>query len=192
MTLVHHPEQRAVLFKATVDRVIRNITGQTTQIRVDGGTDEWFNPLQRAEITTAEYRRYKDQKYGPAEQLQIKRLLAGITYGTEHLVDIAPDELIHLAFAYEVVCPDHGQETLSYRYPIECPSAHVEVPSTLRAHLAISHRDPAHPYSDWETGYLTSRLNGTLLPHQDIHVLWHRADDLDKAEDKRGDPAAFH
>lgn len=179
MTLNHVPEHRTVIVRGTYDRVIRNITDETQKVRLAGGTDEWCNAIQKGEITTAEYRRFKNGKYGPVEKLERREFPTGHGYGNEELVEIAPGELIHLSCSYIIACPDHGQESLTYRYPVENPVVQVEVPPTLRAHIAISHREPSHPYTDFpDSRYLTSRLNGTLLPHQDIHVLWHRADEI--------------
>jgi hypothetical protein len=179
VTLIHKPEDHVVIVRATYDRIIKNVSGETAQVRIAGGTDEWFNQTQESRITSAEYRYFRDDKYEEPIPLPIKIMEAGIAYGSEKKVSLRHDEMIHVSVAYEMVCPEHGMESLTYRYPVENPVVQVEVPPTLKAHISIRHREPAHAYKDWQTGYLTSRVNGTLLPHQDVYVIWHLAKDLE-------------
>ncbi len=177
LVLEHQPEEHTVIVHATYDRIIRNLSNETKKVRIAGGTDEWFRN-RPAKIKTAEYRFLRDGKYQPIVQLPTRVAEGGHGYGNEEKIDLRPDEMIHLTVAYELPCPDNGMESLTYRYPIENPIVQVRVPETLKAHINIRHRDHSYSYRDWETGYLSSRLNGTLLPHQDIYVLWHRSDDL--------------
>jgi hypothetical protein len=178
IVLEHQPEKHTVIVHATYDRIIRNLSRETVKVRIAGGTDEWYRDSP-ATIHTAEYRYLRDGKYQPTVKLAVKRAPGSIGYGSEEKIDLRPDEMIHLTVAYDLPCPDNGMESLTYRYPIENPVVQVRVPNTLRAHINIRHRGHSYPYKDWETGYISARLDGTLLPHQDIYVLWHRADDLD-------------
>jgi hypothetical protein len=175
--LEHLPEERAVRFYGSYNRRFRNVSGEAAELHVGGGCDEWFHPKGEATLEACEYRRISADKPGRTVRLQPKMGALGIGYGPEKL-ELAVDEVVEVFISYTMWMPDNAYEFLTHRYLIDRPLVTVDVPSTLVAFVAFSHRDN-YSEEDYTSGHISSRLERVLLPHQDIRICWHRRTDVD-------------
>lgn len=181
--LEHFPEQGAVKFHGTYHRRIENISDGKAKVRLGGGTDEWFHPMGESTIETCEYRRIKNGVIGTTEHIPVHKANIGIGY---ELLDVPLDkgEIIELTMSYCMWRADHATETLIYRYLIDRPLVSVEFPKTLHVTVSFSHR--GNTGDEPQTGFITKRLEQVLLPYQDLQIIWHRAEDVEKRVEKHG------
>ncbi|MGB7543798.1 MAG: hypothetical protein WBM28_17495, partial [Burkholderiales bacterium] len=160
--LEHRPEKHLVFFHGHVTRVIRNTSGEKAEPRIGGGTDEWFNSESESRITTCGFTR--KNIFTP---IQPTKNIVGIGYVCPEKIELEPNESIEVVMAYILTLGEHGTELLTHGYPIENPLVTLEVPDTLKARVVFSHRAKFYEESLPQSGSISRRLSGMLLPHQD-------------------------
>ncbi len=182
--LEHFPEEKAVKFCGTYNRRFENVSGEKTELQIGGGTDEWFHPKGETVIDACEFRRIKGDTPESTTAIEVKKAAIGIGYDTGTVV-IDAGEVIELFMSYTMWMHEHGYEFLTHRYLIDRPIVNVEVPPSLVAFVAFSHRDNFSE-EDFKTGHISKRLERILLPHQDIRICWHRKTNVDERVQKYG------
>lgn len=174
VVLEHDKSRKLVKLRGTVNRTLRNISAEKTEVRVGGGTDEWFNGEKESEIDRAQF-----TQNNRVTRLAPRKTVAGVSYEHSEQVVIPAGESIDIFMSYVVTLPDHGQEILTYQYPIDSPRVTVDAPESLYVNVAFSHRTKYDEDSS-SIGSISKRLPGVLIPHQDIVILWHSADDVNQ------------
>ena len=169
--LEHFPQEHAVRLHGSYNRRFENVSGARAKVLLAGGTDEWFHPKGESEVISCEYRRIKSDEPDPTMVVPINLAALGVGYNAGE-VPIDAEEVIELFMSYTMWMPEHGYEFLTHRYLIDRPMVNVEVPPTLVAFVAYSHRDN-YSEQDFKTGHISVRLERVLLPHQDIRICWH-------------------
>jgi len=179
--LEHFPENHSVILHATVHRRVENICGQRTDVRVAGGSDEWFSTHGETQITSCSWKRFgkNDEEKSEWQTIQVERSAVGIGYNMG-MQSLGPDEIIEVLMSYTMPMTDHGVEFLTYRYLIDRPTITVEAPPTLRVFVTYSHRDKYDQEFKIDAAVCSATLERVLLPHQDIKVYWHRAEEVAK------------
>jgi hypothetical protein len=177
--LEHIPKDRVVILHGTVQRKLTNKAGKEITVDVQGGVEEWFIPGRETKLHSCIYVRH-DKSTGKKTQTNvcIGKGQYGLTYGPA-VVPLAPEESIDVTFSYAMPHADHGLEVLSFRYPLVEPTILVEAPDSLLVSATFSHRTRYRDEAPPESGVISHRLEGVLLPHQDIRIYWHRKDVFD-------------
>lgn len=184
--LEHFPDERSVVFHGTVNRRLENISGEKIQVKIGGGVDEWFHQRGESVVEVCEYKRIKKGQK-PEDMQKIDMRMTGYSIGYDlGIVDMEPEETIELLMAYTLCMPDHGMETLTYRFLIDRPLVTLEAPPSLQAFVTFSHREKYDKADNLESKVSSTRLERILIPHQDIRIYWHRADDVEARISKYG------
>jgi hypothetical protein len=171
--LDHRAQEKAVIFHGHYTRVIRNISGRTSRPEIHGGADEWFHSLAESEITRCGYIRN-----GKFTAIPVRKNEAGLGYNCGE-IELDPQESIQVEMAYNLVGPESGIEILTHCYPIENPVVILDVPATLMARVTFSNRFEAFIATATESGHISRRLDGVLLPYTDIRIYWYRTDGIE-------------
>jgi len=178
--LEHIPEKRCVIFHGTVKRRIENVSSEKTKVKLSGGIDDWFREHGSSEITACSWKRIeKDEKSSAAVPIKQQLSPVGISYDAGEQI-LKPEEIIEILMSYRLYLPDHGMEFLTYRYLIDRPTITVEAPATLKVFVTFSHRDRYDEEVRSDASVFSFTLERILLPHQDIKVYWHRADEVEE------------
>ena len=186
VTLEHFPEKRYVIFHGTVKRRFENVSSEKTEVKISGGTDEWFSEHGDSEIIACSWKRIeKDEKNTKTIQIKSEKQPFGISYNAGEQV-LKPDEILELLMSYKLILPDHGMEFLTHKNLIDRPTITVKAPPTLKVFVTFSHRDRYDQEVRSDEPVFSFTLERILLPHQDIKVSWHRADDVRMRVEKYG------
>lgn len=182
--LQHKPKDKAVIFHGHYTRIIHNKSGEKATPRISGGVDEWFNPIMESQITKCgiTYR----GKFTPIEH---KRNITGIGYQCHQKIELEPDDFVQVDMAYSFCAPENGLEILTHNYPITHPVVTLDVSDTIKARVAFSHRSKVVDDAPLESGHVTRRLDGLLLPFTDIRVYWSLASALEQRTKSISQPA---
>jgi len=182
--LDHMVAEKRVIFHGHYTRIIQNNSGEKAQPRISGGADEWFNPPAESQIIKCGITR--KGKFTPI--VPVKGIV-GIGYQCAEKIELEPGDSLQVDMAYTMSVPEHGMEILTHNYPINEPLVTLDVPDTLRARVAFSHRAIVHEGPVLESGQISRRLAGVLLPYADIRIYWHSAKDIE-AREKAASPQA--
>jgi hypothetical protein len=174
--LEHFPDKKLVVFHGSYFRNVRNSSGEKAKLTIGGGIDEWLHPEMESRITKWGY----TQKGKFTSIPHVKKLL-NITYrGSLRQVDVDAGESVEVSMTYELPMYENGLEVLVYQYPIDNSLVTVDIPPSLVGRILYSHRTKYYWEGIPESGVIHSQLDGMLLPHQVIMVIWHLADSVEK------------
>lgn len=172
--LDHKPDDNLVVFHGHYTRIIHNTSGEKAIPKISGGVDEWFSPKTESKIT-----RCGVTRNGTFIPIQPTKNIVGLKYECRDRIELEPDDSLQVEMAYAFCGPENGMEILTHNYPINQPLVTLDVPDTLKARVVFSHRAKTHEEPHLESGHISRRLPGVLLPFTDIRIYWNRASDIE-------------
>jgi hypothetical protein len=189
VTIEHIEAEHRVIFHGTYKRRIENITDKTLEYEIGGGIEEMFSVHGESEVLawTAKLieKSAAENKDVVKKSIKVTPVPHGVGINNNAEKEkIAPNEILEVMMAYKLHLPDHGMEYLTFKCLADRPSVTIKSPASLKVELTFSHRDQDNfPIEPPVTSHTLEKM---LLPHQDIKVSWHNANDLEERMRKHG------